>query len=839
MSNPNTAAAKLAAFSTKLRRSPKGGLFVAACALLAASCTLASEEEIAPVGVMDQALIAGGGVVEISSPGDAQGPGVVINEKWVLTSWKGLAERHAASALTVRDTAGTMQVRRVVPHPTEDAALLELARATGDTIAQPPSSLLGWVRAVTEPYCKLGSSDLAHCLVAVAPPGTRAFVWNNGLYYSAAAGADPCPVKLPGTFLDPANNCYLGPIPEGNTGFAWNNALYIDFSFKARQDVIQTATVDSGYWGDWSNPAHCPVGTFATGYRLRAQPDRAKILCQSDASYPSYPVAEGSLNSKAYVVSPNAFGVAGHGGKLCLDISTNGDFRIAENTSAALNYPNSLKGQSYGNQTVKSGMPIQVKAIQNWPIDWDIETPSTGKWNAALEFWMTTKQPTGQVDQADGTELMIWLDANEGFTPYGQSQGEVVIAGTRWQVIVGRAHWGAGGSAPKYWNYVAYRPAGGVRLKSFHGDAKLFMDDAKTRTGDCRTGPDSAAPDGAPSGRCLYDDWWVTSVQAGFEVAYGGVGLASKGFNSNINQPTPLLFNSPMAPLRLPQNPADGTALNTLDLICQSPARSAARTIKAHDGLFGNWYAPATCAQGFLNGARVRNQTPVSAADDTSTNDVEFACGTSMLHAPGALTGGSFGSMTYCPAGTAVCGASLRVEGDVGAGDNTALNGLRLECCALPPVHARMTSASSPAPLFASTSASFDGYPGWAVFDGKSASLADPHWVASLPASVRLDLGAASRVGAYRLVGRYDSLKNRLPRKWVLEGSNDRTTWTVLDERAGVLTGSAAGWLSSSNMASATFKLATPATYASYRLRVSEANGSDAVDLYEVELLPQ
>ena len=289
------------------------------------------------------------------------------------------------------------------------------------------------------------------------------------------------------------------------------------------------------------------VAAYSTSMLAFSVPSQAQTttMCQTGASYPTQSITINGV-SNAAVVATNAYGVAQNGGSLCLDIVTAdsssakaGDFGISSNTSTSLGYPNILKGQTYGESSSQSGMPIKVRDIGSWPTNWQLERPtpsSSEMWNNIIEFWLTTYQPSGSVNQADGTELLVWLGAS-GVGPAGDplpsstsSSTQVTIGNVLWDVIGGRAWWGTG---PQYWNYIAYRPANGVMPTSINTDFKAFFDDAKTRKGGCKTGPGAVGSgDTGASGFCAYDDWYVTSVQAGFEVWKNGIGLKSKNFSS-------------------------------------------------------------------------------------------------------------------------------------------------------------------------------------------------------------------------------------------------------------------------------------------------------------------
>jgi hypothetical protein len=243
------------------------------------------------------------------------------------------------------------------------------------------------------------------------------------------------------------------------------------------------------------------------------------------------------------------------------DTEAAGDFTVSANTSTNLNYPNVMEGYSYGNKTYSNGFPIQVKQITSLPMGWDVETPArqpaedgaTEKWNNAIEYWITTTKQN-PVNQANGTELMIWLGRSGDFHPYGDgiptqddSSTQVEIGGILWNVVGGRAQWGYKNTAENdqiFWNYIAYVPADDVNRSSLRTDMKASFDDAQKRTGACKNGPSSntsdpsqpgGSKDGATDGTCLYPEWWVSSVQAGFEIYRGGVGLKSKNFTSLVN----------------------------------------------------------------------------------------------------------------------------------------------------------------------------------------------------------------------------------------------------------------------------------------------------------------
>lgn len=126
----------------------------------------------------------------------------------------------------------------------------------------------------------------------------------------------------------------------------------------------------------------------------------------------------------------------------------------------------------------------------------------------------------------------------------------------------------------------------------------------------------------------------------------------------------------------------DDTALNAVELACGTWDRKSTTSIQPHPGYWGTWQPWANCVRGAINGMRIDIEPPID-GDDTAANNIKAACidGTE-IQAPGGMGWGTVGTMTYCPAGTAVCGASARTERPQGRGDDTAMNGISLLCCA-------------------------------------------------------------------------------------------------------------------------------------------------------------
>lgn len=160
----------------------------------------------------------------------------------------------------------------------------------------------------------------------------------------------------------------------------------------------------------------------------------------------------------------------------------------------------------------------------------------------------TANPDFAQIGQNDGVEVMIWMN-NRGYNNNpirpagtqvmdGANPLRVTLAGGTWEVWAARL--GKSGENPKYmdWNVVSY-----VRVNTdgtnpnvqemTNFDANVFIQDATTR--DCPTAVNGAV---VPGNKCAYPGWWLTSVQAGFEIWANGQGLSLDTFSVKPNVDT-------------------------------------------------------------------------------------------------------------------------------------------------------------------------------------------------------------------------------------------------------------------------------------------------------------
>ena len=139
--------------------------------------------------------------------------------------------------------------------------------------------------------------------------------------------------------------------------------------------------------------------------------------------------------------------------------------------------------------------------------------------------------------------------------------------------------------------------------------------------------------------------------------------------------------------LEPPQGADDDTAANALKIYyCYIDNWSLKSEIKLNEGLWGDWDW-AMCPEGYyINRVKARVESPQGAGDDTALNSVTFRCKdpvNDIVSDDIILQSTSWGDWMEWVGNEDkyVCGGQVRFESSQGAGDDTALNGIRLRFC--------------------------------------------------------------------------------------------------------------------------------------------------------------
>lgn len=205
-----------------------------------------------------------------------------------------------------------------------------------------------------------------------------------------------------------------------------------------------------------------------------------------------------------YVVQNNAWGTsapqcvtqAGDGFRL-----TRADGSVPTN-GAPKSYPSIFAGCHYTNCSPGTNLPKRIGDIGRVPTRIAYQYVGGAVYDAAYDIWL---DPTPKRDGVNKTEIMIWLNRTGPVQPIGSTTGTVSLAGQTWDV------WRGSNGQNDVISYVAHSSLSGLDF-----DIKHFIDHTVSRG--------LATP-----------DWYLTSVQAGFEPWENGAGLAVTNFSVGVD----------------------------------------------------------------------------------------------------------------------------------------------------------------------------------------------------------------------------------------------------------------------------------------------------------------
>ncbi|WP_030861695.1 GH12 family glycosyl hydrolase domain-containing protein [Streptomyces sp. NRRL S-37] len=205
-----------------------------------------------------------------------------------------------------------------------------------------------------------------------------------------------------------------------------------------------------------------------------------------------------------YVVQNNRWGTSA---TQCVTATDTG-FRVAQadgsvpTNGAPKSYPSVFNGCHYTNCSPGTALPARISGISSAPSSISYGYVGDAVYNASYDIWL---DPTPRTDGVNRTEIMIWLNKVGPIQPIGSQVGTATVAGRTWQV------WSGGNGSNDVLSFVA--PSA---ISSWSFDVMDFVEETVAR-GMAR------------------NDWYLTSVQAGFEPWQNGAGLAVNSFSSTVN----------------------------------------------------------------------------------------------------------------------------------------------------------------------------------------------------------------------------------------------------------------------------------------------------------------
>jgi hypothetical protein len=205
-----------------------------------------------------------------------------------------------------------------------------------------------------------------------------------------------------------------------------------------------------------------------------------------------------------YVVQNNRWGTSE---TQCVTATDTG-FRLTQadgsvpTNGAPKSYPSIFNGCHYTNCSPGTNLPAQISSISSAPSSISYGYVSNAVYNASYDIWL---DPTPKTDGVNRTEIMIWFNRVGPIQPIGSQVGTATVGGRTWQV------WSGSNGSNDVLSFVA--PSA---IASWSFDVMDFVDATVARG-------------------MAQNNWYLTSVQAGFEPWQGGAGLAVNSFSSTVN----------------------------------------------------------------------------------------------------------------------------------------------------------------------------------------------------------------------------------------------------------------------------------------------------------------
>ena len=332
-------------------------------------------------------------------------------------------------------------------------------------------------------------------------------------FTTAAASSDPAPfVALPGAGTYQvmlADAVVPGGWANANAGSRVNPASIFDVQLAV---PASSKAANYNYCITKLKPilagtTPMPPGSCATGANYGSQVCGAQDLLGAVGNY----AIQNNINTGA----PGTQCVqAMVGGATCGGFSATFTGFGNNGSLSPSSYPSIIYGWQNGSFYGGYRTPQQISAITSAMTNWQVTTPSAGKWNAAYDIWLAPSGTPTPKTAAGGLELMIWVNygsPGNAPQPIGTMMGTVTVAGETWNV------WrGSTGNGTATWMYLAYQRPTGSNSANFN--LKDFFTNAMAQ------------------GVGLQNTWVLLGVQAGFEVwQQGGGSAATTSFSVNVN----------------------------------------------------------------------------------------------------------------------------------------------------------------------------------------------------------------------------------------------------------------------------------------------------------------
>nr|WP_254395794.1 cellulose binding domain-containing protein [Streptomyces sp. AC512_CC834] len=204
-----------------------------------------------------------------------------------------------------------------------------------------------------------------------------------------------------------------------------------------------------------------------------------------------------------YIVQNNRWGSSA---TQCVTATDTG-FRVARadgsapTNGAPKSYPSVFNGCHYTICSPGTDLPARLDTVSGVPSSISYGFVDNAVYNASYDIWL---DPAPRTDGVNQTEIMIWFNRVGPIQPIGSPVGTATVGGRTWEV------WSGGNGSNDVLSFVAPSAITGWTF-----DVMDFVRATVSRG-------------------LAEDDWYLTSVQAGFEPWQNGAGLAVNSFSSTV-----------------------------------------------------------------------------------------------------------------------------------------------------------------------------------------------------------------------------------------------------------------------------------------------------------------
>ncbi|MEW2634127.1 cellulose binding domain-containing protein [Streptomyces sp. NPDC048389] len=204
-----------------------------------------------------------------------------------------------------------------------------------------------------------------------------------------------------------------------------------------------------------------------------------------------------------YIVQNNRWGT---GATQCVEVTgtgftlTRADGSVPTN-GAPKSYPSVFNGCHYTKCSPGTQLPKRISTIGSAPTSVSYGYVGNAVYNASFDIWL---DPEPRTDGVNRTEIMIWFNRVGPIQPIGSRTGSATVGDREWEVWTGNN----GGN-----DVISFVAPAAVTGWSF--DVMDFVDQTVSRG-------------------MAAENWYLTSVQAGFEPWQGGAGLSVGSFASAV-----------------------------------------------------------------------------------------------------------------------------------------------------------------------------------------------------------------------------------------------------------------------------------------------------------------